>query len=358
MWPTQGSGLRIPTRRWSDRGLRSRVLRGVGITALLVAAGIGTWLSIRGGQPATPPIYGTARATPGVLWSWDGRRYTQQPMPAAGPSSNNADMAYDRTRGVIVLWDHGCSVLVMGFQGGCVSHANRTWTWDGSTWTARMTQTSPTAMGQGAMLFDARLGQVAYVNGVGQAWAWTGSAWSPLALPGAPSIAAPGSASGSPSFAVGYDESRNLLVFALSNATWSWDGSSWREVAGGIDAGEARDDSHMVYDKAHQQLVYVGSRATLTWDGSRWAQHVQPAITLGTLGYDGARATVMLVQQDSSACDHTSCRTTTWTWDSTTWAQTPIMSGPLLPLTRSGAFALPMAFDEARGVMVLFASAS
>jgi hypothetical protein len=35
----------------------------------------------------------------------------------------------------------------------------------------------------------------------------------------------------------------------------------------------------------------------------------------------------------------------------------PIVGGPLLPLTRSGAFALPLAFDEARGVMVLFASA-
>jgi hypothetical protein len=357
MWPTQVSGS-SPSRRWSERGLRSRVFAIVGITALLVAAGIGSWLSIRGGKPATPTVYGTARAAPGVLWTWDGRSYAEQPVPSAGPSSNNADMAYDRTRAVIVLWDHGCSTLVMGFQGGCVSHANRTWTWDGVTWTAQATQTGPAAVGQGAMVFDAGVGQVAYVNGVGQAWTWTGSAWAPLALPGGPSIAAPGSASGSSNFAVGYDESRKLLVFALSNATWSWDGTSWREVAGGIDAGEARDDAHMVYDKTHRQLVYVGSRATWIWDGSRWTPHDQPAITLGTLGYDGARATVMLVQQDSSACDHVACRTTTWTWDSSSWTRIPIAGGPLLPLTRSGAFALPLAFDEARGVMVLFASAS
>ncbi|MHB8612411.1 MAG: hypothetical protein ACYDAL_08275 [Candidatus Dormibacteraceae bacterium] len=330
----------------------------VGIAALLLAAGIGTWLSIHGGQPTTPPIYGTARATPGTLWTWDGRTYAKQPMPAAGPSSNDADMAYDRTRGVIVLWDHGCSALVMGFQGGCVSRANRTWTWDGVTWTAQTTQTRPTAVGQGAMLFDARLGQVAYVNGVGQAWAWTGSTWTLLAMPGGPSIAAPGSATGSSNLAVGYDESREVLVFALSNATWSWDGSSWREVAGGIDAGEARDDAHLVYDRAHQQLVYVGSRATWTWDGSRWARHDQPAAMSGTLAYDRARATVMLVQQDSSACDHAACRTTTWTWDSSSWTRVPIVDGPLLPLTRSAAFALPLAFDEARGVMILFASAS
>jgi hypothetical protein len=267
-------------------------------------------------------------------------------------------MAYDGTRGVIVLWDHGCSALVMGFQGGCTSHANLTWTWDGSGWTAHAAVASPTAVGQGAMLFDARLGRVAYVNGAGQAWTWTGSTWTPLALSGGPSIGAPGSASGVSTLAVGYDESRDLLVFALSNATWSWDGSSWVEVAGGIDTAAARDDAHMVYDRAHQELVYVGSGATWTWDGSRWTQHDQPAMSGGTLGYDRGRAIVMLVQQDNAACDHTACRTTTWTWDSSSWARMPIDSGPLLPLTRSGAYPLPMAFDEARGVMVLFASAS
>ncbi len=357
MWPTQVSGS-TSTRRWSDRRLRSRVLALVGIAAMLVAAGIGAWLSIRAGQPATPAIYGTARATPGALWTWDGRAYSRQAPPSAGPSSNNADMAYDRARGVILLWDHGCSALVMGFQGGCVSRANRTWTWDGRIWTAQATQTSPTAVGPGAMLFDAALGQVAYVNGAGQAWTWSGSAWAPLELLGGPSIAAPGSASGSSNLAVGYDERRNLLVFALSNATWSWDGSSWRHEAGGIDAGEARDDAHMVYDSAHHQLLYVGSRATWSWDGVRWMRYAQPSIALGTLGYDQARSTVMLVQQDSSACDRTACATTTWSWDSNSWNRMPIVDGPLLPVSRSGAFGPPMAFDEAHGVMVLFASAS
>lgn len=357
MWPTQVSGS-SPTRRWGDRELRSRVLAIVGIAGLLVAAGLGTWLSIRGGQPATPAIYGTARATPGVFWTWDGTGYTRQPALPAGPSSNNADMAYDRTRGVMVVWDHGCSALVMGFQGGCVSHTNLTWTWDGGSWTEHPTGTTPTAVGQGAMLFDARLGRVAYINGAGHAWTWTGSAWLPLALPGGPSIAAPGSASGVSTLAVGYDESRDLLVFALSNATWSWDGSTWAKAAGGIDVAASRGDAHMVYDNAHQQLVYVGRSATWTWDGARWTQHDQPAIALGTLGYERSRATVMLVQQDSASCDQAACRTTTWTWDSSSWARLPIASGPLLPLTRSGAFAMPMAFDEARGVMVLFASAS
>jgi hypothetical protein len=358
MWPTQVSGSSPPASRWSDRRLRSRVFAIIGIAALLAGASIATWLSIRGGLPATPPLYGTARPGPAALWIWDGTAYTMRWVPAAGPSSDYADMAYDRTHSVTVLWDHGCTSLVMGFQGGCVSHVNRTWTWDGNQWTPHQTQSSPTAAGQGAMLFDSKLGQVVYVNGGGHAWAWGGADWAPLALPGGPSVPVPGSGIASSTFAVGYDERRDSLVYVLSAATWLWDGSGWKQVPGGIDAGEARADAHAVYDKVHHQLVYVGRDATWTWDGLRWQQHFQPEISAGTVGYDEASAHVLLVQQDSLACDDTACESTTWAWDSITWASVQVASGPLLPLTRSGAFGMPMAFDEARGVMVLFASAS
>jgi hypothetical protein len=357
MWPTQVSGSSPPSR-WSDRGPRSRVLAIFGIAALLVGASIATVLSIRGGLPSTLPLYGAARQAPATLWTWDETNYTMRSVPAAGPSSNYADMAYDRTHSVIVLWDHGCTSLVMGFQGGCAAHVNRTWTWDGSVWTAQRTQSSPAAAGQGAMLFDTKLGQVIYVNGSGQAWAWGGSDWSLLALPGGPIIPVPGSGTQSLTFAAGYDEGRDVLVFVLPGATWLWDGARWNEVLGGIDSGEARADAHVVYDKAHHQLVYVGSRATWTWDGLRWQPHFQPEISAGTVGYDAVSGHVLLVQQDSAACDETACATTTWAWNSITWASVPVYGGPVLPLTRSGAYDMPMAFDEARGVMVLFASAS
>src|SRR5258708_11386852 len=359
MWPTQlSSSSQAEARRWSDRGFRSRLLAILGIAALLVGASIAMWLSIRGGRPSTPPLYGAASPGPAALWPWDGTDSPMRSVPAAGPSSNYADMASDRMHSVIVLWDHGCASLVMGFQGGCVTHVNRTWTWNGSAWTAHQTQSNPTASGHGTMLFDSKLGQIIYVNGVGQAWTWGGSDWASLALPRRPSIQVPGSGTQTLTFAAGYDEGRNLLAVVLSSATWLWDGSTWTEIASGIDAGEARADAHVVYDKAHQQLVYVGSRATWTWDGSRWQQHAQPEIAAGTMGYDEASGHVLLVQQDSSACNPPACRTTTWTWDSTAWAQVPVEGGPVLPLTRSGAFEMPMAFDEARGVLVLFASAS
>ncbi len=276
MWPTQVSGSTAPNP-WSERRLRSRALAIAGVAGLMVFAAVAAWLSSRGGQPATPPLYGTASSAPAALWTWDGTSYAQHTVPANGPSSNHADMAFDRTHGVIVLWDHGCASMVMGFQGGCVTQVNRTWTWDGSVWTAHRTQSSPPVAGPGAMLFDRKLGQVVYVNAAGRAWTWGSSDWESLALPSGPAIQ-------SPTLAAGYDEGRDLLVLVSSTATWLWDGSSWKTAPGGIDPGEARGDAHLVYDRAHQQLVYVGTRATWTWDGSQWQQHAQPGISSETNG--------------------------------------------------------------------------
>src|SRR5258708_13106630 len=124
MWPTQVSGSPVPSR-WSERRLRSRVLAIVAIAVLVVTAALAAWLSTRGGQPATPPLYGTAEPAPAALWTWDGTSYAKHTVPANGPSSNYADMAYDRTRGVIVLGDHGSARILMAFHGGSVTQPTR-----------------------------------------------------------------------------------------------------------------------------------------------------------------------------------------------------------------------------------------
>jgi hypothetical protein len=330
----------------------------VGIIMLLVVAGIGTWLSVRSGQPATPSIYGAPTSKAGAVWTWDGTRYTLMPARGAGPSSNHADMAYDRKSGLIVLWDHGCAGMVMGFQGGCATQVNKTWTWDGAAWTAAATSSSPTAAGRGAMVFDTGLDEVAYVNGAGHAWGWSGSEWQSVALGGGPGAFGVESGTASQTVAVGYDEGHHRLLVVRPTTTLLWDGLTWTTMAGGIDTPEGSTDGQLVYDGAQGQPVYVGGHATWTWDGARWERHDQAPISGGGLAYDGARSTLMLVQQDSSACDRTACQTTTWTWSSTAWSRLAIESGPSLPLTRTGGPALPAAYDAGRRLVVLFASAS
>jgi hypothetical protein len=320
---------------------------------------VAVWVSLAG-QPHSPNVYGIGGTAVARTWTWDGTDFTGQPATGSGPYSSDSDMAFDKRNGVVVLWDHGCSRLVMGFTGGCQSQVDRTWTWDGRAWTAAPSGASPKAVGQGTMLYDDKLGQVAYVNRLGQAWAWSGSAWRALAIGGKPVLAEPGSIAnpGRLLVAAGYDEGRGLLVLALPDTTWTWDGNRWSQVAGGIDITDGQSDPHAVYDSAGGRLTYLGTKSIWTWDGSRWQAHPQPGLAGGTLGYDPVRGNAVVVKEDESACDKAACSTRVWTWDGATWTSPAVAHPPMLPLTRSGAFNLPLAFDASRAVMVLFASAT
>ncbi|MDQ6771661.1 MAG: hypothetical protein M3024_01525 [Candidatus Dormibacteraeota bacterium] len=336
---------------------RGRIGAGLAIGALLLAVALTAWLSTRGVQPSAP-VYGNGGSAAAGLWTWDGSAYRLLPIADPGPYSNDADMAYDRARGLTVLWDHGCGRLVMGFTGGCTAQVDQTWTWDGRAWTRQAARSSPQEMGRGVMVYDPRLASVLYVNGVGRAWAWNGSDWRAVELRGAPGVPSPGAASAPSTFAVGYDEGRNVLVFVLSDSTWLWDGGTWTSVPGGIRPADSRSDPHLVYDSARRLLVYVGSRLTWTWDGARWQAHDQPTLGSATLAYDPIRGQTTLLEEDTSACDRTACRTATWTFDAASWTRRQMDKVVMLPLTRSGASAPPLAFDERRGVLILFASAT
>jgi hypothetical protein len=339
--------------------LRGWLRVGVGVCILTLVAAALAWLSIGVGSPSVP-VYGNGAPGASRTWTWDGRDFSAQPSTQSGPSSNEAEMAYDRKRGTVVLWDHGCSRLVMGFTGGCQTQVNRTWTWSGRQWAKQPSGSAPSSVGRGTMLYDARLGKVVYVNRVGQVWAWSGSDWQGVATGGAPRLAQPGSQA-NPALslvAVGFDEGRNLLVLALPEVTWTWDGDHWTQVSGGIDSADGLSDPHAIYDAALGQLVYLGASSLWTWDGSRWQAQQQPNLAGGTLGYDPLRKDLVALREDVSACDSTACKAKAWTWDGTTWSSPSVAHEPRLPLTRSGLSSPPMAFDEALGVMVLFASAS
>lgn len=358
MWPTSVSRPEgaAPAPSLNRRGW---VIAGVGFGALTLGAVFAAWLSLGAGRPATP-VYDSASPTAARTWTWDGSDFAVQPATGSGPFSSDADMAYDRSTGTVVLWDHGCSRLVMGFTGGCQSQVNQTWTWDGSRWTPHKQASAPTAVGQGAMVYDSALGQVLYLNRRGEAWAWSGSAWQAVARSGAPRLAEPGTQA-NPALsllAAGYDESRQELVLALSSSTWTWDGRTWSQVSGGIDAGDGQADPRAVGAGALGELAYLGSRFLWTWDGSRWQPRPQPAGAGGTPAYDAKRGNLVVVRQDDTACDRTACPMKVWTWDGVAWSAPPVAHPPLLPLTRSGAFNPPLAFDEERGVMVLFVSGS
>jgi hypothetical protein len=326
---------------------------------LILATGLGIWFSIRGGQP-TSPVYGNPSSRPDQAWAWDGTDYQLLSL-GTGPASNAADLTYDAGREELVAWDHGCTQLVMGFTGGCRDQANQTWTARaGAGWTLRHPKSEPVAVGLGVLVYAKSLGGVIYLNGVGAAWAWNGEEWHQLAIKNRPQIDPPGSArSQAQTFVAGYDEESGLLYLVQSARTWTTNGSAWSRVAvnSGIDSGQARADARLVYDRALHRLVYVGRDNTFTWEGSRWAASAQPSFGASSAAYDPLTRLLVLVDQAAGPCDGSSCRALTWTWNGT-WTQVAVAHPPLLPRTRTGSASAPLAFDEARGQLVLLVNAA
>ena len=345
-----GATLSPPTSR--------RAVRGgpiAGLAGLIVLAALATWFSTRSGQPPTP-THGSA-ADPAQLWAWNGSTFSPTPGGDQGPNSTDADMAFDRGRHVMVLWDHGCSRLVFGFTGGCQQRVNSTWTWTAGAWIRQAPRSTPAEVRQGVMVYDSRLGAVLYVNGDGQAWAWTGSDWTPTARPGLPRVIPPSQPSRlvASAFAAGFDEDRGLLVLMQSDRTWSWDGARWTQTPGGIELSEARPDPHLLYDNAGHALVYVGSHSTWSWDGVAWSAAPQPQLGPGTAAYDRGRRALVYVETTID-CDRSNCATVTWLRDPGGWSALRDLPGPRLSLARSGYFLPPMAYDEGAGMTMLFAS--
>lgn len=111
----------------------------------------------------------------GDTWVYDGTTWSSRP---GGPSGRNGHaMAYDPIRQRVVM--HG-----WGADGDL-----RTWEWDGATWTG-ITTTNPPQVGGGCgMAFDPTRGKVVLVGLLGSpspsgrigTWEWTGTAWTPVA---------------------------------------------------------------------------------------------------------------------------------------------------------------------------------
>ena len=237
--------------------------------------------------------------TPAQTWVWDGTTWTQK-APVVSPTSGSpALMAYDSAHQVIVLLEsqtlpNGLNVIV-------------TWTWDGTNWTKHTAATTPPA-GQGqSVAGDAASGQVVLFGG--------------LLL----------------------DSSHR----GLTNATWTWDGTTWTEQFP-ANSLSARWGQSIAYDSTHEAVVLVGGSSsteaftdTWTWDGTNWTQRVPamaPALG-GPIADDPLDGGVLMFGGPSPSDQ-------TWHWNGTVWSQVIPT-----PLGRHGA---AFGYDAATSNVVLF----
>ena len=257
----------------------------------------------------------------GDTWIWDGTNWNQK-SPQTSPRSRYAfGMAYDSTQSQIVLFGGA-----LGFN----ANLGDTWAWDGTNWTQKSPQTSPPARGYCVMAYDAAHQQVVLFGGYseppagppfvagtrwGDTWVWDGTNWtqkSPQSSPSARTGAA-----------MVYDAAHGQVVLfggfvsAGLNDTWVWDGSNWTQKFPQTSPG-TRSGHAMAYDSTRGQVVLFSGNIndTWIWDGSNWTQESPqtspPARHNHAMAYDSARDQVVLFGgSDPTGQDLSD----TWVWN-------------------------------------------
>ncbi|MFH2008299.1 MAG: kelch repeat-containing protein, partial [bacterium] len=292
---------------------------------------------------------------PSAATSW-----TETTPPTKPPARAYAAMAYDSARGRTVLFG-GAK------DGNLLSHLEDTWEFDGVQWVQVQTDEAPSARMVHAMAYDKDRGVTVLFGGfkglqlLTDTWEFDGKDW----VETTPSVSPPGRAAGR----MVYDSVwKRVVLFGgtttnffgdLSfNDTWEYDGTSWVEISP-EESPPARAFHAMVYDSDRERtVVFSGSNMyaseiTGTWehDGSLWREVtpyvVPPFRGEAAMVYSKARRRTTLFGGLGNGI-----LWDTWEYDGASWTQ---LYPPLSPAPRSGAAA---AYDARRRTMVMFGGSS
>jgi hypothetical protein len=219
-------------------------------------------------------------------------------------------MAYDAARHLTVLY---------GGYGG-VGELGDTWEWNGSQWTNPSASSPAGIRWYHGMVFNAGLGRVVSVGGVGtytdppvRTWQWTGTTWT---VAGTPPVLPPGRWFS----AMAYDSQRQRVVMyggSFLADTWEFDGTNWlrRSITGPPGPRYAHS---MAYDSVRGATVLFGGASgqgylgdTWEWDGAAWslASNTGPGALSGApMDFDSDRGVCVLYRGNSA-------QPQTWEWD-------------------------------------------
>jgi hypothetical protein len=192
------------------------------------------------------------------------------------PPRSEAGVAFDRQRGVVVLFG--------GYDdaGGKITRLGDTWEWDGTAWQLRA-RTGPEARSGVSMAYDERLRRVVLFGGNGgpraDTWTWDGREWERVTTPETP---------GRFNAVAQYDSVRQRIVRTTGwngaervRETWLFDRTRWLLAAS--DGPSARNHAAMAFDRERSRMVLFGGHDgafvfgdTWEWDGTRWTVRLSP----------------------------------------------------------------------------------
>lgn len=194
----------------------------------------------------------------GDTWTWDGTNWAQQ-SPATSPSPRwDSAMVFDAAISKVVLFG-GFDLVAGNFQ-----LENDTWAWDGTTWTQLLPLASPPARQNHAMAYDTTRGRVVLfggelqLNGAGlvqDTWEFDGTTWTQAV----PAVSPPARIA----HTMTYDAVRNVTLLFGGGAgmdfgdTWAWDGTSWTQLTT-TPAPACRDHTAMAFGQGGNTVLFGG----------------------------------------------------------------------------------------------------
>lgn len=264
-------------------------------------------------------MYGGRQNSPGSLlgdtWTWDGEDWTERsPAHSPGPLEV-AGIAYDIGNDQVVLF--GGNSDEPSSTGGIT---DETWVWDRSDWTLLSPAHSPSARGGALLAYDETRGEVVLFCGYDSGgamftdtWTWDGTDWTeqfPANTPFDTGLANQNLG------AMAWDPTNDLVVhtetyvgggfFAL-RGTWTWDGTNWTQHTPASSPTGLELPGFANWRVGGKPLSFGGregglpnleTQETWTWDGIDWTPplpaHVPRARGDIMLAYDEARREVLL----------------------------------------------------------------
>ncbi len=261
-------------------------------------------------------------------------------------------MVYDSERQVLVLWGgRGEKTL-----------PNDTWEYDGQQWNVVETASAPPGRTHFSMVYDPQRELIVVCCGVGNddyrpdAWEFDGEIWRKgLNIDGGPETAL-----------VYTPELQGLLLFVPASwggETFLYDGEAWRRLTTTLNAESTMDhvfQPQMIYDRKRQAVVLLSvARGTTfelyqdTWQpGAEWQAQPRANFDLG-IAYDDRRELAVIFgglyrYRDENGELVEQVLDETWEYDGERWIE---VAPVLRPSSRYGH---AMAYDELRGVVVIF----
>jgi len=273
------------------------------------------------------------------LWEWDGKTWVEVAADVRPPARSDAGMAYDPVRKSLILYG-GQNYQMNGMYYQTVF--GDTWEWSSTTrqWTQLFPTSSPDPLYGHGMVTDTTRNKILLFAGMS-----TYSYYPPyLPVPGP---------------IPGYKD-------PMRNEVWEWDGGklTWtnRTPSVGVTAPSPRQYPILAYDEARQKLFveetsqyYIAGYYSAFWEwdpvSAGWAAYDTGDILSNGMPYcatyDSTRRREIVFGDVWNA---TSGLHETWELDTKgpTWYVRAIETSP------SEGYGTAMAFDRARGVVVLF----